>query len=128
MGWGTLWAIFYTKHGVTLSRSRRSALTKAFFLAHYIYQNWQIYTKLPQHYQMIKNIPNSRKIFQMTIKYTNVFHFKAPQNLPKLGFFSFEIIPSGNPGSHPSVAQWRRKSTDSKTPFFLLTTQVPTTS
>jgi hypothetical protein len=33
-----------------------------------------------------KSIPNVRKIFQMAIKYINIFQFKALQNLPKLGF------------------------------------------
>jgi hypothetical protein len=47
------------------------------------------YTKSPQ---TIPNghklgIPNGRKIFQMVIKYTNIFHHsKAFQNLPKVGF------------------------------------------
>jgi hypothetical protein len=30
---------------------------------------------------------HGHKIFQMTIKYTNIFHYKALQNLPKLGFW-----------------------------------------
>jgi hypothetical protein len=29
----------------------------------------------------------ARKMDQMTIKYTDIFHSKAPQNLPKLGLF-----------------------------------------
>jgi hypothetical protein len=29
-------------------------------------------------------MPNGRKIFQMVIKYSNIFHSKAIQNLPKL--------------------------------------------
>jgi hypothetical protein len=33
----------------------------------------------------------------MVIKFTNIFHSKAIQNLPKLGFL-FENNPSGNPG------------------------------
>jgi hypothetical protein len=33
-----------------------------------------------------QNIPNGRKIDQMAIKYTNIFHRKSFQNLPKLGF------------------------------------------
>jgi hypothetical protein len=32
----------------------------------------------------------------MAMKYTNLFHSKALQNLPELGFW-FENIPSGNP-------------------------------
>jgi hypothetical protein len=38
------------------------------------------YTKWPQ------NISNYRKIDQLIIEYTNIFHFKTLQNLPKLGF------------------------------------------
>jgi hypothetical protein len=56
---------------------------------------------LVQKYQNGKNIPNDRKpykttinysilndskLFQMAIKYTNIFHSKALHNLPKLGF------------------------------------------
>jgi hypothetical protein len=44
-----------------------------------IYQMTTNYTKLP--YIM----PNGLKIFQMIIKYNNIFHSKALQNLPKLG-------------------------------------------
>jgi hypothetical protein len=33
----------------------------------------------------------------MVITYTNIFHCKTLQNLPKFGFW-FENIPSGNPG------------------------------
>jgi hypothetical protein len=51
-----------------------------------MYQNVIKDTKLPQHYQMALNIPNDRKLFQMTIKYTSIFQSKALQNLPKLGF------------------------------------------
>jgi hypothetical protein len=32
-------------------------------------------------------MPNDRKIFQMGKEYTNLFHYKDPQNLPKLKFF-----------------------------------------
>jgi hypothetical protein len=35
------------------------------------------YTKLPQ---------NGRKIYQLAIKYTNIFHCKIFQNLPEFGF------------------------------------------
>jgi hypothetical protein len=37
-------------------------------------------------YQNEKNIPNDHEYFQMAVKYTNIFHFKALQNMPKLGF------------------------------------------
>jgi hypothetical protein len=35
---------------------------------------------------MATNISNGRKIDQMFIKYTNIFHCKTFQNLPKLEF------------------------------------------
>jgi hypothetical protein len=34
--------------------------------------------------QMVKNIPNVRKILTMAIKYVNIFQSKALPNLPKL--------------------------------------------
>jgi hypothetical protein len=48
-------------------------------------------------------MPNDRKIFQMTITYTSIFHSKALQNLPKL-FFWFENKPSGKPDAHTSLS------------------------
>jgi hypothetical protein len=47
------------------------------------YQNGKKYTKWPQNLQ---NIPKDCKIDPMAIKYTNIFHCKTLQNLPKLGF------------------------------------------
>jgi hypothetical protein len=35
---------------------------------------------------------------QVSINYTNIFHCKTLQNLPKFVFFLFENKPSGNPG------------------------------
>jgi hypothetical protein len=54
---------------------------------------------------MAKNVPNGQKctkwpkmyqmtvidIFQIAREYTNLFHSKALQNLPKLGFFGLKI-------------------------------------
>jgi hypothetical protein len=54
-----------------------------------IYQNGEKCTKLTQQYLMtIKyaHISNGRRIFQMTLRYTNIFNSKALQNLPKLGY------------------------------------------
>jgi hypothetical protein len=51
-----------------------------------IYQNEG---KIPYYHNITKwpyNIPNDRKMFQMTIKYTSIFLSKALQNLPKFGF------------------------------------------
>jgi hypothetical protein len=41
---------------------------------------WENISKLPT------NIPNGHTIYQMAIKYTIIFHSKALQNLPILGF------------------------------------------
>jgi hypothetical protein len=38
------------------------------------------------------DLPNVHKTYQMAIKYTNIFHFKILQNLPKLGFLVLEIF------------------------------------
>jgi hypothetical protein len=56
--------------------------------------SWSKHTKTRKIYQMTtnyaylvaKNLPNGRKIFQMVIKYNNILHSKALQNLPKCGF------------------------------------------
>jgi hypothetical protein len=49
-----------------------------------VYQNGGEYTKLPLHYQMAKTCIEW-PIFQMAIECTNLFHFKALQNLLELG-------------------------------------------
>jgi hypothetical protein len=49
------------------TKSRQAGLPDFFDT---IYQNEGKYTKLPQHYQMAKNVSNDRKIFQMTVKYS----------------------------------------------------------
>jgi hypothetical protein len=60
--------------------------------------SWSKHTKMGRIYQIATNynkqpkiIPNGHKIFQMGTKYTNIFHSKALQNLPKLGFFGLKI-------------------------------------
>jgi hypothetical protein len=35
-------------------------------------------------------IPNGHEIFRMVIKYTNIYHSEALQNLPKFGIFGFK--------------------------------------
>jgi hypothetical protein len=55
-----------------------------------IYQIIIKYTKCQQ------NVPNGRKIDQMAIIYTKIFHCNSLQNLAKVGFW-FENMPSGNP-------------------------------
>jgi hypothetical protein len=50
-----------------------------------LYQITRNYTKFPL------NMANGRKIYQMDIKYTNIFHCKALQNLPKICIFGLKI-------------------------------------
>jgi hypothetical protein len=38
-------------------------------------------------YQMAITFTTWPKIYQMAIKYTNIFHYKTLQNVPKMGFF-----------------------------------------
>jgi hypothetical protein len=45
-----------------------------------IYQMTIQYTRWPQ------NIPDCRKIDQVSIKFTSIFHYKTLQNSPKFGF------------------------------------------
>jgi hypothetical protein len=56
------------------------------------------YTKTEKIYPLIiiypkatKYVPHSRKIDQMAIKCSNIFHCKTLQNLPELGFFGLKI-------------------------------------
>jgi hypothetical protein len=61
-----------------------------FFLAQHtktgkIYQRFTKYTKWPH------NIPNDRKIFQMIIKFTNIFHSKAIQKYTHIGILGMKI-------------------------------------
>jgi hypothetical protein len=56
-------------------------------------KNGEKCTKLQQNYQM--TIKCTKR--PHGIKYINIFHSKALQNLPKSGFW-FDNIPSGNPG------------------------------
>jgi hypothetical protein len=49
------------------------------------YQNGEKYTKLPYNLPNGQKNSNGRKIDQMVIKNTKIFHSKALQNLPKLG-------------------------------------------
>jgi hypothetical protein len=53
---------------------------------------------LVQTYQKGKNIPKDHKqkpnghtLYQMSIKYTHIFHSKTLQNIPKLEFFGLKI-------------------------------------
>jgi hypothetical protein len=64
----------------------KSRVARFFLLQHTkIYQITIKYTKWPQH------IPSGRKIDQMDIKFTNIFHCKTIKNLPKIGIFGLKI-------------------------------------
>jgi hypothetical protein len=56
-----------------------------FFLVHAT-KTGKMYQMRTKCTQCSKNIPNLHKIFQMAIKYINIFLSKALQNVPKLGF------------------------------------------
>jgi hypothetical protein len=43
-------------------------------------------TKTEKCTKSTQNVPNGHKLSQMAIKYVNIFHSEALQNLPKLGF------------------------------------------
>jgi hypothetical protein len=46
----------------------------------------KIYQIIIKYSEWLQNIQNCRKIDQMAIKYTNIFHCKTLQSLPKLEF------------------------------------------
>jgi hypothetical protein len=52
---------------------------------------------IPNCHKIYKNISNGRKIDQMYIKYSNIFHCETFRNFPKLGFLVSKNIPSGIP-------------------------------
>jgi hypothetical protein len=65
--------------------------------------SWSKHTKLGKIYQATTNytklpyiMPNGHKIFQMIIKYNNIFHSKALQDLPKLFFFGLKTTLNPN--------------------------------
>jgi hypothetical protein len=45
---------------------------------------------------MTTKLPNGHRKYQMNVKYTNIFHPSALQNIPNWDFW-YEKIPSGNP-------------------------------
>jgi hypothetical protein len=53
---------------------------------------------------MVVKYPNIHKIFQMALKYINIFQSEAHQIFPNWDFW-FENEPSGNPGVHPTFAK-----------------------
>jgi hypothetical protein len=61
-----------------------------FFMAQYATTGKNI----PYHRNITKwpqNLPNGRKMFQMTIKCTKIVHSKALQKLPQTGIFGLKI-------------------------------------
>jgi hypothetical protein len=64
------------------------------------YQNRKkMYQINPKYAKWSQNFPNVSKIFQMVIKYFNIFQPKALKNYPDWDFW-FENKPSGNPDLH----------------------------
>jgi hypothetical protein len=81
----------YTYSGLARRSVRGATRVARFFLVQHnrTGKNTTNYMKLPQ------NIPKCRKMDQMAIKYTNIFHCKIYPNR----HFCFEKIPSGNPAT-----------------------------
>jgi hypothetical protein len=53
-------------------------------------KRWK-YTKWPQNIPKCHKIyQNVRKIYQMSIKFTSIFHCKTLKNLPKVGFLFWQ--------------------------------------
>jgi hypothetical protein len=76
---------------------RRSCLQKLGFLwlscrvaRFFLLQTYRIGENIPKDHKLCISVghtlPNGLKIFKMVIKYNNIFHSKALQILPKLGF------------------------------------------
>jgi hypothetical protein len=63
-----------------------------------IYQNGEIYTKLPLNYPLAIKIPNGSKMFQMNKKNVPTFSIPKPNKTYPNWDFWFENKPSGNPG------------------------------
>jgi hypothetical protein len=51
----------------------------------------------------------------MVIRYNNIFRSKAPQILPKMGFFGLKTKPSGNPAAAGSIKLFDNFWFDEKT-------------
>jgi hypothetical protein len=60
----------------------------------FLVQNTKTGEKIPKYHKYnnrTQNISNGRKIDQMSIKYTNILHFKTLQNVPKILIFGLKI-------------------------------------
>jgi hypothetical protein len=77
--WSTPGLPDFFRHNIP-KRGKIHQITTTLPNCHKMYQMTEKYSKWPN------NIPNDHTIFQMTIQYTSIFHSKALQNLPKLGF------------------------------------------
>jgi hypothetical protein len=62
-----------------------------------IYQKGGKCTKLPQNIQWLQNVPNGRKIDEMSIKYTNIFHCKTRQKFTQIAIFGLKIYHLASP-------------------------------
>jgi hypothetical protein len=69
-----------------------------------IYQMVTKYTKRPHNKPIDHKITQmATKYTKMATKYTNIVRCKTLRNLPQLGFFWFENIPSGNPADYLEI-------------------------
>jgi hypothetical protein len=96
----------YTKTGTIYQMTTKFNKMK-FNIPNGLKENWPNILKIDQ---MGENIPNNHNLFemdstcdQMAIKYTNIFHCKTLQNLPKLVFLVWKK-PSGNPARQCGLA------------------------
>jgi hypothetical protein len=83
------------------SEAITSNIFRAFFIRARLKQGCQIFLHtiyqkkdIPNYHQRTKcpyNVPNGRNLFQMDIAYSDIFHFRPIQNLPKLGFLVYHL-------------------------------------
>jgi hypothetical protein len=57
------------------------------FLGPNIPKRGKIYLRTTNYTKHPYTIPSGNKVCQITVKCTNIFHSKALQNIPKLGYF-----------------------------------------
>jgi hypothetical protein len=83
------WLQFGKRHPEKISKLTRSWGLKTRSARFFSVKHTKTGKNIPNHntlYQMPIKIAIGRKIFQITIEYTNVFHSKALRNVPKFGF------------------------------------------
>jgi hypothetical protein len=74
-----------TNHKIYLSNGHKIHLSNGHKI--HLLNGHKIYQMITKYIKWLQNIPNGRNIDQLAIKYTNIFHCKTLQNLPKMGFW-----------------------------------------